>query len=246
MKNKIYAVLFFTVLLLCGSVNAQTCGFGCLGFSGIYAGYSFQFISADGFSDYVENEAMQGGYSGNTKFDKAYGFRIGANLFRAKFDNYFLTLKGFYQFLGNTKTFNNNQLGGVIEDSFDLKLNYWGFAADFGVPIAENKFDWKIAEAGITFNKIELETTSTFNQSSEVKYLFENQSISTGYYVGTGFVIHFVKRYLSLETTAVYHSISVDEIYETNGESSYMDQINKTFYDGGFGFNFQLNLDVPL
>lgn len=77
--NKIYYLfLFFMLFNNYSKINAQSFGFGCLGLSGIYGGYTLQEFNAEGL-----NKSLNLYNSSNSKIDfkKSEGFRIGGIYF---------------------------------------------------------------------------------------------------------------------------------------------------------------------
>ena len=99
--RKISSVLLF-FLIAASAVNAQSFGFGCLGFVGGYGGYSYQEYKPNGLNNYVDvfNQVRSDSLiSPMEKFGKASGYRVGLNFFRAKMDNFVLTTKGYYQLI---------------------------------------------------------------------------------------------------------------------------------------------------
>jgi len=238
---KLIIVLLF-VLAGFSSVIGQTCGFGCLGLSGFYGGYSAQFYDMSTLNE-ILNERLELENS-EINFEKGHGARIGANIFRAKFDKYFLTAKGYYQFLKEessvTETVNSNST------SFNskLELNHWGVGVDFGIPVF-TIFDWKIVDGGITFYTTKLENTFSINDES-IKKSYEQDKISVGYYVGTGLVVHLIRDYISLEGTAVYNKVELGKLVDSDGNYFAPDSDNSIMDKAGVTATIQLNIGVPL
>jgi hypothetical protein len=60
-------------------------------------------------------------------------------------------------------------------------------------------------------------------------------------------IIHLIPDYISLEGTAIYNMITIENLKEKNGEILPNEIINKNLVDGGgFAATIQLNIGVPL
>ena len=229
-------LLVSTILIigLFSTLKAQTCGFGCLGLSGAYAGYTYQSVNLDDFNKELLLES--------NKFGSFKGFRVGANLFRAQFDDFFLSLKGFYQILEEEKSFSTD-LGmiGQINSNYSVTINHFGAGLDFGIPFSE-LIDFKIIEAGLTFFDASF-TQKVNNGFSFDELKFTNSGTDMGYYIGTGFIFNIVKNYVSLEGSFFYSHIKISKMVTDNGIklSEKSDFIN----NGDIGFTLQINLGIP-
>ncbi len=232
-KIAIFIIIIFSFYQ---TSKAQTCGFGCLGLSGFFAGYSVQNNEFDVFDQQLKDK--------NINFDDLSGFRFGANLFRAKFDQYFLSVKGYYQISGQKKIIQNNINGALSEDKFELDLNHWGIGLDFGIPLF-NFLDIKIIEGGLNFYSSSYINKQTLSgiEISESKYT--GSSTDLGYYLGTGFIFHLIKNYASLEGMVYYNKIKIGSMLNNSGE--YLFGKKSGLIDsGGFAATIQLNIGVPL
>lgn len=249
MKKSILILASFLVLNLTSSLNAQTFGFGCLGLSGFYGGYGIHTYDAVGL-----NESLNLLYNNNLidnstpiKFEKATGFRFGANILRADFNHVFLTAKGFFQFSREQHSFENpNQSAEIIKNEYELITNHWGIGLDFGLPVF-SFLHLKLLEGGITFYNVELKekTFSDDELLNENKY--DNESPEIGYYVGTGLIINIIEGYISLEGTAMYHFYKVETLKNADDINFVNSSINNHFIEkGGFAAAVQLNLGFPL
>lgn len=232
------AILFILVLYFSVNENikAQSCGFGCLGLSGVYGGYTFQEFKADGINSFVST-------SDNFEFNKGEGFRIGTNLFRAQFDDYFITAKGFFQFIN--EEYKTSDLLNSVGEEYQLKHNYWGVGVDFGIPLF-SIVDWKIVEGGVTFLNVELKTNQLVNEVQISESKFENKKLDVGYYVASGIIIHIIKDYISLEGTASYNIYKVDEFVDDNGNNVAIESGKSFIENKGVTATVQLNLGFPL
>ncbi|MCF8298253.1 MAG: hypothetical protein K9H48_19385 [Melioribacteraceae bacterium] len=229
------------------NISAQSFGFGCLGLSGVYAGYSINQYHPDGLNQYLNDFYNQiDSEITNLKFEKREGIRVGANIFRAKFGDFFLSTKGFYQFNSEEKDVSFILLNNSRKDSYKLDTDYWGVGLDFGVPIF--KFlDWKIVEGGVTFNSVELTKTLFENGEKISDTVYESDGSKVGYYAATGVVIHLIPDYISIEATAAYHMFSLENIQNSDLLMIPGDAITQKLIEkGGFGATVQLNIGVPL
>ena len=238
------AILF---LLLSSKMQAQTFGFGCLGLSGFYAGISEESYDASGVNDFL-SVSLTGNLAASSnnslKFEKGTGYRIGGNLFRAKFNKVFVTAKGYYQFLKEEKSTSNTSSGSTYNSKYTLSLNHWGVAVDFGV----NLFwilDWKVLEGNVMFYSGEF-TTEDFKDNilvSDTKYELDKTQV--GYYIGSGLILHLVPDYLSVEGTVGFSFVKIESMKRIDNLGNEI-FINKAIPGGGFGATVQLNVGFPL
>ncbi|MDQ7815954.1 MAG: hypothetical protein RDU14_02940 [Melioribacteraceae bacterium] len=240
--------IFFLAILFILPISiskSQTFGFGCLGLSGFYAGFSQQQYNVGGINDYIKINYYGPLPTSNVEFKKGSGYRIGANIFRAKFDALFISAKGYYQFMKENLEQNQTEQNSFIRNKYQISMNHWGLAVDVGVPLFWI-FDWKVVEGGITFHKTEFthEVLRDEIQLSESK--FEPEKNRVNYYIGSGLIIHIVPDYLSIEGTASYSFMKVDEL---NNQSPLLvgpDKISNSINKGGFMATIQLNIGFPL
>lgn len=246
-SNKIISKLILLVLLLLPFTltKSQTFGFGCLGLSGFYAGFSEQQYSVDGLNQYIKTNYYGPIPKSNVEFKKGTGYRIGANIFRAKFDKFFISAKGYYQFIKENLEQSANDQSSVIKNKYQLSLNHWGLALDIGAPLF-SIIDLKVVEGGIVFHNVEF-THTTFkddNQLSEVKY--EPLSNKVNYYVATGLIIHIIPDYISIEGTASYNFLKVDQLTIKSDLLTGPTKISNSISKGGLMTTVQLNIGFPL
>jgi len=243
---KIVPILVFAMISF-SSVSGQTCGFGCLGLSGFYAGYSAQFYDMKTLNDLLSYKMEQFGFENtDINFETGYGARFGANIFRAKFNNYFLTAKGYYQFLKEEKSVSEeiNSLSSSYNSK--LELDHWGVGVDFGVPLF-NILDWKIVEGGITFYRSKLENTFRINDEIIDHETYNEEKINVGFYVGTGLIIHLIRDYISIEGTAVYNQLELGNLVDNDGNYLLNPASSLSIMDrAGVTATIQLNIGVPL
>lgn len=230
------SLTLFILISFVDDLKAQSCGFGCLGLSGVYGGYTLQEFKAEGINDFINSS------SNNFEFKKGEGFRFGTNLFRAQFDDYFITAKGFYQFINEEYKLSSLS---PIEDSYELQHNYWGVGVDFGIPLF-NILDWKIVEGGVTFINVELKSNQFINKVQISESKIESKKLDVGYYVGSGIIIHIIRDYISLEGTASYNIYKVDEFMDENGNTVAIEEGKNFIENKGVTATVQLNLGFPL
>jgi hypothetical protein len=234
----IIVVLFLATL----NSKAQTCGFGCLGMSGFYGGYTVQEYNAENFNSYVAKTL--GGKEPEEKFGMAQGYRFGANIFRADFGGYFVTAKGFYQLLKERHEYVINTFSDEKED-LDIRLNYWGLGLDFGFRIL-NFLDLKLLEGGATIFNSQIERSYSKNSETQVS-TYETVKTDLSYYVGTGLIIHIIPNYISLEGTAFYGIFTIDKLENEDGNEFPLGNNTLPVFEGGkFGATVQINLGLPL
>ncbi len=225
---------FIIIIVISSNVKSQTCGFGCLGISGAYIGYSYQKIN---LTDYNNNMNYEG-----KKFNNFKGVRFGSNLFRAKFNGYFLSVKGYYQNL--TEEIKYSGISSAPEYfTAENKLAISGFGAgiDFGIPVLKY-LDLKIAEIGINFYNATLTekyTTSVIN----IENKFSNTGTDIGYYIGTGFILNVIKNYASIEGSIYYSYLKISKMVTDDGVKLW--EKDEFINSGNFGYTIQFNLGIP-
>jgi hypothetical protein len=182
-------------------------------------------------------------------FGKATGYRVGVNVFRAKFNGYFVTAKGFYQQLLEDHSARVYQTAIGIDYEYDLKIKSWGVGADIGIPITDF-LSWKILDGSILLNNARFTETINSSQGTSVKK-YNNDETEIGYSIGTGFIFEIVKDYISLEGAASYSQLTIDKMKADDG-SGYLDfndetgTADKFINSGGFNAILQLNIGFPL
>lgn len=240
----------FFIILITGLFNipnyAQTCGFGCLGLSGAYAGYTYEQYSANGIDEIVKSFKEKNALTGNVDFKEARGYRFGANIFRAQFNHFFFSAKGFYQFLKEEKSKFSSPSNVPTEEKYTLTLNHWGVGLDLGIPVF-NFLDLKLVEGGVTFynSGFKAQVNRDGKEVSTIEY--ENNKTDIGYYLGSGIIIHIIKDYISLEGTAFYHKLNITQMNPLENSSLQLPLPGESFVDkGGLGGTVQLNIGFPL
>lgn len=240
-----YFLVFFTLIAFKVS-SAQTFGFGCLGLSGFYAGYSQQEYNASGVNAFVISQTSIIDPSYKIEFKRVTGYRIGANIFRAKFHGLFITAKGYYQFLKQAQSITVQNQAGTIKQNYELDMNHWGAGIDFGVSLF-TMLDWKIVEGNVLFYNAEYSQEYFLNDISSGVDKFKPDKNKIGYFVGSGLILHIVPDYVSVEGSAGYTIIQIDKM--SGGNNAVIPLPNTSQYaveKGGFSATVQLNIGFPL
>lgn len=248
-------ISLITILLTFpGIIQAQSFGFGCLGFVGGYGGYSYQKYQPDMLNNFVDrfNSSKSGSLSSELpKFGTSQGFRVGINFFRANFTNFFLTAKGFYQSTHEENSAVENANNQKTDYEYDLHLRNWGIGVDFGITIYK-ALRWKIVDGSLNINSARLtETINNGNNTQVTKY--NNEKTKVGYSVGTGLVVDIIADYISLEGMAGYSQLQIDKMITDNGvefngisENTLEPEPFLLVQSGGFTAVIQLNIGFPL
>ena len=259
LKYKFINIVFIILLILYGTnLNAQTFGFGCLGFFGGYGGVAYQSYKADGLNQFVKsfNEIRAATLSRPLgQYKDAVGYRVGINFFRASWESGFIiTAKGYYQYLSKTNETSENfpdNTTGIYK--YKLELKNWAVGIDLGYAFT-NFLSWKIVDGAVHFNNLTLTNTNNLpGGTSVIKY--DSEPGVLGYSIGTGIIISLVKDYVSLEGLAGYTYLKIDNLKkDDNGyflevpsdidlEST---EFGNFIESGGFTAVVQLNVGFPL
>jgi hypothetical protein len=252
MHAKIILVFLAVVFTSTSFLYGQSFGFGCLGLVGGFGGYSFQRYEPTGFNDYISsfNDSRSDSLtSPMDRFGTARGFRVGINFFRADFQGFILTTKGFYQTLLEKHAAEVLGSDGISNYNYEIKFNYWGVGMDLGTAITR-AFSWKVIDATILFNNVRFTDNQNYPGGySQVKE-YRNES-ALGYTIGTGFILSVIEGYISIEGLAGYTQMVIKSMRLDDGteltirENSSEPMVN--FIDnGGFIAVIQLNIGFPL
>jgi hypothetical protein len=243
---------FLMLLIFSATSLAQSFGFGCLGFVGGFGGYNYQQYKPDGLNRFVDNFNSQYVDYIDTKmehFGKASGYRVGVNVFRAKFTGFLFTAKGFYQQLHEEHTSLVYQTAIGIDYEYDLKIRSYGIGIDLGIPVT-SFLSWKIVDGSLLINGAKFTKTINSSAGTDVSK-YNNEKTELGYTIGSGFIFEIVKNYISLEGSASYTQLTIDKMINENG-SEFLYSTDKKIYPekfieaGGFNAVVQLNLGFPL
>lgn len=238
-------ILTLIFLLPAAVIKSQTFGFGCLGLSGFYAGFTQQQYVAGGLNDYIKYNNYGPVPSSNIEFKKGSGYRIGANLFRAKFESFFISAKGYYQFMRENIEQSKTAQNSLIQNKYQFSMNHWGLAIDIGVPLF-SIIDLKIIEGGVVFYNSEFVHTVLENEKQlyELKYEPDNKKVN--YYIASGLLIHIVPDYISIEGTAGFSFLKYDQFDLKSELPVGAGKITSPVSKGGFLTTVQLNIGFPL
>lgn len=248
-----FTVLIAAALVLSGytsSINAQTCGFGCLGLSGFYGGYTIQNYNPQGLNDFIR--AYNASHSstltkGMDDFGRAAGLRLGANFFRTRGKLLFFSLKGHYQFLKEEHELHTQLNSRSVTNTYTLNMNNYGLGLDLGLSLFRF-FDWKVIDASVLIFSSDFSSRSSLTEDKLNNADFKSEKKIYGYNVGTGFIINIVPDYLSLEGTAGYTKFAVDKMKSENETvtANSFDSISDFIKDGGISGTLQVNIGIPL
>lgn len=248
--HKIFLLVFVAVI----PVLSQSFGFGCLGFVGGFGGYSYQQYKPIGLNRYVvnfNNDPVNSQYIENemSEFGKTSGYRIGINVFRAKFTGIFITAKGYYQQLSEEHKATVIPTAVTFNYDFNLTLKSWGIGVDLGIPITDY-LSWKILDGSLLINSARFTRTINSSEGTSIEK-FDNDKTELGYSVGTGFIIDLVEDYISFEGVASYSQYSIDKMKAEDGSGLLYSTDKKIYPDkfiasGGFNAVVQLNIGFPL
>ncbi len=247
MRNKTY-INILVLFLFCTAENySQTFGFGCLGLSGVYGGISQFNYQADGLNESLKIiTADKTSAQNNLQFKQATGYRVGANIFRAKFKHVFLSAKGYFQFLKEEHSYSQSTSNGIEKNTYRLSLNHWGVGIDIGIPVF-TILDLKLLEGGVTFFNSDFVSEVTIEGSTQSNYSVSPDKTKIGYYVGGGIIFYLVPDYISVEGTAAYSFFQFDKMTNNSDVTIPAEHINKKFIEqGGFTAVVQLNIGFPL
>lgn len=237
--------LLIIIPLVTHTVQAQSFGFGCLGLSGIYGGYSVQQFDMEAIENAVDlYNISRNNVIDDLKFDRLEGYRIGGNIFRAKFSSIFITTKGYYQFLEQKQVGYSSGITSIKKDDYALTMNHWGLGIDIGFPVF-SFLDWKILEGGINFYDVDFDYESLLANEGDLQVHYSTDDVSIGYYAGTGIILHLIPNYVSLEGTAFYNFVSVSEFMTSDTDRLHLTNSGGNLIEGQFGAAVQLNVGFP-
>lgn len=248
-KFLIIFVLFFMPVI----INAQSIGFGCLGFVGGYGGFTYQQYNPQGLNNYIQyfntfhSDSLS---SPMNKFGKAEGYRFGINFFRAELKGFIITTKGFYQHLSENNQTTFNSLSGNSSASYQLDLVNWGLGFDLGVSITKG-LSWKVLDAAFTYNTATFTNTINSPGPTTVIKKYENENPEVGYTIGTGFILSIIDQYASIEGYVGYSQITINKMKSDTGSdltiNENSNQVMTNFISGGgLSTTVQLNVGFPL
>ncbi len=245
-----YLIIILTILTF-SNVSSQTCGFGCLGLSGVYGGYSIQQYDADGLNNYLNMDAISFSTQQQFNFNQASGIKLGINFIRADYPDFFFTFKGFYQFLSEEQNLEFDE-GFGAEKSYETKLemNNWGIGLDFGIPLY-SFIDLKIIEGEMKFfsPKLSMKTyNNPISSSTVVEDTYTADNVKMGFSVGSGLIFNIVEDYVSIEVTGMYTFLEIDNLTsDADGTPIPLENNDTQFISkGGLQAFIQVNVGIPL
>ncbi len=241
--SKIYSALLI-ILVLNSLAQAQSFGFGCLGLSGFFAGISKESYDAAGLNDFASMQLQSNQFVNSVKFERGTGYRIGANFVRAKFDQVFITAKGYYQFLKEENNITESAGPSLKTANNKFSMNHWGVAVDIGVKLFWI-LDWKVIEGGVNFYNGEFSFEYLKDNVSQSSAKFNLDKIQVGYHAGTGLIMHIVPDYISLEGTIGYSFLKLDSFNSVDNFGN-LTKILNSVPGGGVNVTLQMNVGFPL
>lgn len=248
MAIKLYIALAALFLLLISfRTEAQTCGFGCLGLGGFYAGYGIQDYKASGFNEFIRKTASAPTQQ-MPEFGRANGFRVGANIFRTRFNNVIFSTKGYYQFLKEeNQLFQPVEGDASVNTKYTLNLNYYGLGVDLGYSLGK-LVAIKFVDAQVTFHSANLTSAVSSSQAALKETDYSNDKLAVGYTLASGLIFRLAGEYISLEATAGYTRFSFGNLVndDVNSKPDQVTSINNFISDGGLFGLIQLNVGIPL
>ncbi|HSW55936.1 MAG TPA: hypothetical protein VLH59_12685 [Ignavibacteriaceae bacterium] len=251
-----YLKIFLIIISISSFAEAQTFGFGCLGFVGGYGGFTYQQYDAAGLNDYISFfNQLENTVDPVKEFSSATGYRVGLNFFRATFENgIIVTAKGFYQYLSEK---NKGTVGvGVNNDNYSMDLTFknWSIGFDVGWQFT-NLVSWKILDGSLNFNNATL-TQTTDLPGETIVNKYKSDSGLIGYSIGTGIIVSVIKDYISIEGLAGYTFLEIEDLTNDQGIQFFGDVVLPAIYpnltsskiidSGGFSAVIQLNVGFPL
>jgi hypothetical protein len=244
---------FFIYFVCFTDSNAQSFGFGCLGFVGGYGGYSYQEYKPAGLNGYINFLNDIRGDSLITpmeNFGKAQGYRVGLNFFRAKVKSFVLTTKGYYQSISEKHEALKVFGPATSSTTMKLEMRNWGIGVDLGISITK-WMSWKIVDGALNFNDVTLTRTENMTGAQTTIKKYKSKSTNLGYSIGTGLIVEIIDEYFSIEGLAGYTELTIDNLQMDDGtlltRNETTDYPMTNFINGG-GFNavIQFNLGFPL
>jgi len=251
-QTEVKYLIFILSIMTFSNVSAQTCGFGCLGLSGVYGGYSIQKYDADGLNNYLNMGVGSSSSQQQFNFNQGSGLKLGINIIRADYPDFFFTFKGFYQFLSEEQNLEFDD-GAGTQDVYEteLDMNNWGIGLDFGIPLF-SFIDLKIIEGEMKFFSPKFTMKSYNNNPSgnaiNVDNTYTADNVTMGFSVGSGLIFNILEDYISMEVTGMYTFLEIDNLTsDQNGTPIPLEDSNTQFISsGGLQTFIQLNVGLPL
>jgi len=248
-KKNISILILLVILKFTPSLEAQSFGFGCLGFVGGFGGFSYQNYAPTGLNEFVVSFNAQNESTATQSletFSQAKGFRAGINLFRANFSGFILTAKGFYQSLSESHDALQESSNGNSNSNYSIKLKSLGVGIDLGVSITEI-LSWKVLDGSINFNSAVL-TESINSPESSSEIIYKSPDTKIGYTIGSGFILDVISDYITVEGLAAYSFINFDNLLSDDENNTIFNPNSSAdvIEAGGFSAVIQLNIGFSL
>ncbi|MCK9279823.1 MAG: hypothetical protein M0P71_04320 [Melioribacteraceae bacterium] len=240
-KNKFKFFIVFA-LIYSTSIEAQSFGFGCLGLSGFIGGYSQMNYKVDNLNSLINSQYA--GLDSKITFKTGSGFKIGGNIFRARFESFFFSTKIYYQFFKEEKKISNLVGGSFTNEKYELTMNNWNVAIDLGLPIF-SFLDLKVVEGGFSFYTPNYNHQTIINNEVISDIDYENPDNNLSYFVGSGFILHIIPDYISLEGGAYYSFYKINN-FSYNQNLLYPNNESPLIEKGSIITSIQLNVGFPL
>lgn len=248
--NKNISIIILILLLkFTPQLHAQSFGFGCLGFVGGFAGFTYQNYVPTGLNEFVTTFNSQKKSTLTQSLDtfgQIKGFRAGINFFRANFSGFILTAKGFYQSLSESHDAFEKTSDGSANSNYYLKLKTLALGIDIGVDITEF-LSWKVLDGSVNFNNAAL-TESINSPGNSTEIIYKSPDTKIGYSIGSGFIVDVISNYVSIEGLAAYSFINFDKLQSDDENKIIFNSNNSTdlIEAGGFSAVIQLNVGFSL
>ncbi len=240
--KKLVLIIIFLLSGIFSKSDAQTFGFGCLGLSGVFGGYSYQYYQADGLNNFLAAEFADNQSGNKEEFKRGEGFIVGANILKVQFSSLFFSLKGFYQFSQETK--NIAHTNSPHNNSYQFNFNYWGAGIDFGFPLG-SFISLKLVDAGVTYSDLSLKISEKIGGETIPVTTYKQQKPVLGYYVGSGLIFNIISNYISLELTGRYHFSKYDNLVDEQKQTLLPDGSDDLIKKSGIQATAQLNIGIP-
>ena len=256
-RNK-YSFLLLIVITFFSTekIFSQDIGFGCLGLIGGFVGYEIQNYKSQTinlYSQFYNEKNKNSIVDPFKKFGEARGFRFGLNLFRKNYSGFIVTIKTSYQEISEK----DNQVifvnGSEQINMLELDFRNFSLGIDLGTTITP-ALSWKVIEASLIYYQTEIvETVNPAGMQSSIKY-YKHKNPEFGYNLGTGFILHLIKNYISLEGSASYSIFNIKEVTDDDGkiffydnpEQNLMQTRENLITSGGVNLVIQLNIGFPI